>query len=294
MKVEHVVLLVVAIATLSGCGSSSTQDTKIVLGDSYDEKPGDVFTTTSTVNADYSNGQIAEITSINVETYTQVSDIPEKYGYSNSNNGPFLLKTDQSDGEFDGLDYMTVLGEFIIEDDLDYFSSVEYTTQNGSENPEHIRIGDEFSSNQNSTLFDSKTGAEAGYNITNTNFVVIQEENITVPAGVFDAIKISYSFSSTKSENDIIDTSSGSGYGWFDTKNGFLLKLVIEAGDIVLGEHNVTASFSAETVLQNYSISNSNSVKKSRSYITASTTPYSGINPKIIFHNLNNSIPITR
>ena len=292
MEIKRIVLLVVVSAALAGCGGSSRQDSEVVLGDGYDEKSGDVFTTSSIINVDYSNGQTDEIISTDVDTYTQVGNIPNKYGYSNSNDGPFLLETNRSDGELDGLEYMTISGDFIINDDLDYFSSVEYTTQSGSAGPEDIHIGDKFSRNQNSTLFDSQTGEETGYDISNMDFVVIKEEKVTVPAGSFNAVKISYSISTTKSDNDIVNTLTGSGYAWFDTTNGFMLKLVIENGNMTLGEHNITASFSAETVLHNYSISQTVSTKRSKAYTVNNFTSLAGINPLIVFRNLNKSTQV--
>ncbi len=274
---------------LSGCGGSSDtseQGTEIVLGDGYDEKPGDVFTTSSTVNAVYSNGQTAEIISTDVKTYTQVNEIPAKYGYSNSISGPYLLETTQEDGVLDGLEYMTQSGDFIIDDDLDYFSSIEFTTQSGSEEPENIHIGDQFSFIQNSTLFDSHSGVEAGFEITNIDFSVLKQEQVAVSAGSFNAVKISYSISSTKSENNIVDTSSGTGHGWFDTTNGFMLKLVINDGNMTLNEHNLTASFSAETVLQGYSISQNRSRKNSQINPVNKVSLFIGVKPYFIFQNL--------
>ena len=105
-------------------------------------------------------------------------------------------------------------------------------------------------------------------------------------------MKISYSISTTKSENDIVNTLSGSGYGWFDTTNGFMLKLVIENGNMTLGEHNITASFSAETVLHNYSVSQTSSTKRSKVYTVNNLTSLAGIKPLIVFRNLNKSTKI--
>lgn len=250
---------------LSGCGGSSGSDNQgeeLVLGDGYDEKPGDVFTTSFAIDATFSNGQSSASSSIQVKTYSQVSIIPSKYGYSLSTNGPFLLETTKEDGVLDGLKYMNESGNFIIDDGLDSFSSVEYTTKSGSEEPENIYIGDNFSFNQNSTLFNSQSGAEVGYEITDINFSVLKEEQITVPAGSFNAVKIGYRFSSTISENNILNTLSGTGYGWFDTTNGFMLKLITENGNISLGKQNVTATYSDETILQSYLIAQSSSKNK--------------------------------
>jgi hypothetical protein len=292
---RYSILFVILGATslLAGCGGgggSDNQGAELVLGDGYDEKAGDVFTTSFTLDATFSNGQSGRNSFTAVKTYSQVSIIPSKYGYSLSKNGPFLLETTDEDGVLDGLEYMTESGRFIIDDDLDYFTSVEYTTESGSEEPENIYIGDKFSFIQNSTLFDSQSGVDAGYEITNIDFSVLREEQVTVPAGSFNAVKIGYSISSTISKNNIVDTVSGTGSGWFDTTNGFMLKLIIEDGNMTLSEQNVTASFSAETILQSYSISQNKPSKISLGTSASKTLSLIDINPLLIFHNLKKSI----
>ena len=184
---------------------------------------------------------------------------------------------------------MTLSGDSIIDDALDYYTSVEYTAESGSEEPENIYIGDKFSFFQNSTLFNSQTGVEAGYKIINMEFTVLSEDVVTVPAGVFNAVKIGYSISETRSENNIIDTLTGTGYGWFDTTNSYMLKMTLD-GDTTLNELNLTASFSSETILQSYFISpNEVSIMAAR-IIPINTLSNSEIKTDTIFLGLKKGI----
>ena len=173
---------------------------------------------------------------------------------------------------------------------MSYFSSIEYTTESGSEEPENIYIGDKFSFNQNSILFNSQSGVEIGYEITEINLSVLREEQITVPAGSFNAVKIGYSISSTISKNNILYTLSGTGYGWFDTTNGFMLKLIIKNGNISLGEQNVTATFSAETILQSYLIAQSSSKNKAITVQKAKFLQPIDIKPRFILQSVKQGI----
>jgi len=283
------IILTILVTSCSGGGSDDSANQILVLGEGYDEKAGDIFTTSLTMDITYSNGLTVSISSESVETYSQVDEIPSKYNYSNAISGPYLLETTKEDGVLDGLEYMTLSGDSIIDDDLDYYTNVEYTTESGSEEPENIYIGDKFSFFQNTTLFNSQTGVEAGYKIINMEFTVLSEEVVTVPAGVFNAVKIGYSISETISENNIIDTVSGTGYGWFDTTNGYMLKMTAD-GDMTLSEHNLTASFISEVILQSYFISPNTVSGVAAKIIPINTLSNSKIKTDIIFLGINKGI----
>ena len=276
---------------LSGCGGSGGDSTNqiLVIGEGYDEKPGDVFTTALSMSITYSNDQTAEINSVSVKTYSQVDEIPLKYNYSNAISGPYLLETTNEDGVLDGLEYMTLSGNSIIDDDLDYFTNVEYTTESGSEDPENIYIGDKYSFNENATLFNSQTGLEAGYKIIKMEFTVLSEEVVSVPAGEFNTAKIGYSISETWSKNNVIDTLSGTGYGWFDTTNSYMIKMTAD-GDMTLNEYSLTASFSSEILLQSYFISPSVVSNTAARIIPINTVPNAEINADLIFFGLKKGI----
>ncbi len=286
---KYLVLPVLFSIILSGCGGSGDKEDELILGDLYDKKPGDVFTTSRTINLAYSNGQNAEVSATGESTYSDISDIPSKYDYSNSNNGPYVLETFKIDDEPFQLFYMTESGDSIIDDDFEFFSSVEYRTESGKAKPENIYMGDEFSYNINSTLFDSQSGVEAGYEIQNIDFTVLKVEQLIVPAGSFNAVKIGYSFSSTTSENAVVNTMSETGYVWFDTTNGFLLKEE-KNGNMTLNELSLTATFSAETILQSYSISQNKSAKNSSAARAGKNSSLIDINPLFIYHNIKQNI----
>lgn len=282
---------VLLVLSFTGCGGSGsdTPSQILVLGEGYDEKAGDSFTTSLSMSATYSNGQTAEINSVSVSTYSQVDEIPAKYNYSNAVSGPYLLETTNKDGVLDELEYMTLSGEFIIEDELDYFTNVEYTTESGSDEPENIYIGDKFSFYQNSTMFNSQTGIEAGYKIVNMEFTVLSEEVIAVPSGEFNAAKIGYSISETWSENNIVDTLSATGYGWFDTANGYMLKMTAD-GDMTLNEHALTATFSSEIILQSFFISPSMASNMAARIMPIKTLSNTEIKVDLIFFGLKKGI----
>jgi hypothetical protein len=289
IKLKTIIFSLVIV--LYGCGGSGSDSASpiLVLGDTYDEKAGDIFTTTTTMNINYSDGQVANVTSVDVSTYSQVDAIPSNYNYSNAISGPYLLETKHDDGVLDGLEYMTLSGDTIIDDDLEFYRNVEYTTESGVEEPENIYIGDKFSLYRNAILFDTQTNVEAGYEITNMDFTVISQEMVSVPAGTFNAVKISFSSTATVSKNNNVDTVSGTGYGWFDSESGYMLKMTMDA-DMTLGEQNISASITAETVLESYFISPSTA-----SGIVVETTPLdtvtnSGIKPNTVLSALVNSI----
>jgi hypothetical protein len=280
-------LIVPLVCLLSGCGgsSSSGQGSVIVLGDGYDEKPGDVFTTSTAFSATFSNGESGQSNLTDVDTYSLVNTIPAKYGFSNSNNGPYLLETNNEDGVLDNLEYMTISGDFLIDDDLEFFSSTEFTTESGSEEPANIRIGDKFNYIKNSTLFGSQTGLEEGFTNISINMSALAEERISVPAGTFNAVKVSYEASLTQSKNNIVDTNLGAGFGWFDTTNGFMLKVTLD-GNITLGEQNVSATYSTESILQSFSISQSRSTSDSGGARYSRKMSGSNIFPMRLIHSL--------
>ena len=250
---KRIVMPLSLVLVLVGCGGSDSSSS-IVLGETYDEKDGDVFTMSYVLDVIYSNDQTFKDNFENVETYLQVSEIPSKYGYSNSITGPYLLKVTQNDGVIDMLDYMSNSGESIIDDDLDYYTNIEYTTSTGIEEPENVSIGDKFNYNQNSILFDSQTGAEAGYEIIDVQLSIINTEPISIPAGDFNAVKMNYSFLYTTSINNVVDTFTSTGYMMIDTAKGYLLQMILE-GEMTLNELDLTAILTSKVTLKNYYIS---------------------------------------
>lgn len=276
------------VLALVGCGGSDS-GSEIVLGETYDEKPGDIFISSLVFDGTYSDGLTYKDTFVYVETYSQTSEIPSKYGYSNSIGGPYLLKMTNEGGVLDSLEYMTASGESIIDDDLEYYTNIEYRNSTGVEELENISIGDKFDFYENAMLFDSQTGSEIGYMITDMHLSILNTEMITVPAGEFSAVKVEYSISETTSKNSITDAYNGAGYLWVDVDNGNWLQMIQE-GDMTLNEYGLTVIFTAKQTLDSYYISPT--VTSKNRVITNSKNTLSNLdlNTDILFQTLTRNI----
>ena len=127
---------------------------------------------TNNASLDASNGFSTKNSYIEVSIYSQVTQIPAKYNYSGSMSGPYLLETQETDGELDGLEFSKLTGEVLIDGSIDYFTSADYSTKNGDEETKDFRLGEHSSLSENNTMFDSLTDAEIGHEITNEEYAV--------------------------------------------------------------------------------------------------------------------------
>lgn len=285
-KLLSLTLILLTIATLGCTNSDNKEQTQenstIVLGEHYREKTGDQYTISSTTNISYSNGQSENRDSTDVIAYSTINEIPSKYGYSNAISAPYILRTITKDGVIDGIEYQTASGDTLIDDYLIYYQNIEYTIQNGSEDLGNLSIDDEFTAHKNATLFNPQSGEEYGYIIYNVDFAVLNEEEITVPAGTFNSVKVEFRKSGTLSVNDVTDTFSLTGHIWIDTNKSITLKVYNDAY-ITLNKDNLTAEFTSEDVLTSYIISQDNhsSVKSNKS------SPAKDINIRHVLSSLN-------
>ena len=245
---------------LAGCGGGGGGNKEIVLSKAYQEQAGDVFVTYTTMNFTR-DGESSEIDGTRVRNYSRVDSIPSKYNYSQSANGPFILETTSEDGFLDAFEYIDMLGTTIIDDDLSEFTNIEYSNSTGSRDPENVFIGDEFSFHGNETLFSSISGDEVGYEVSSSSITALNEEQLTVPSGVFNAVRFRYNIDITTSINDVIETVSGSGYMWYGTEDGFMLKLEVKNGTMTRDDLDLTVTFFAETVLQSYTLAGTENAK---------------------------------
>lgn len=251
---NHYLIVVFSGLFLVGCGSSSDEK-ELLLTDPYQEKSGDAFTSTTIMDFEYSTGVRRQVVNIDVDTYSIVDEIPQKYGYSGALSGPYLLETNHENDELDSLRYMTLDGEWIIDDDLDSFTSIETTSRTGSDDPENIYIGDEFSARNSSILYSSDTGLEIGSEVLELDFVILNEEVVTVPAGTFTAIKIDYSTNFSSIENSVVATQVADGHMWVDERSGILVKMVMTNGVVTISDPSINATFELDFVLDSYTLS---------------------------------------
>lgn len=243
---------------LTGCGADDPLVTdnsagKTLITDAYSELPGDTYTMVNYLTADYSTGNSIEATEIKTVEFSQVTDIPSRYGYSNAILAPYYLERTLLDGNPNRMKYRSQFGDSIINDDLDTFKNIEFTESFGSEDPESVQIGQLYNWYENAVLFDSDTAEEVGYEISVIDATAEATETVTVAAGEFSAVKFGYRISMTRAIEDEIDsTNTAAGYIWLEETYGFLVKMTVE-GDLTFDTLGITAAYEAETVLQSYS-----------------------------------------
>ena len=267
MKLKKYIVLVIIIL-LHGCGGSSgdndplfTSSNGTKVGEEYDEKPGDEFTFIVTTDFELSTGLSTKNSYVDVSTYSQVAEIPSKYNYSDSVSGLYLLETQESDGELDRLVYSTLTGDELVNDSLDTYTSADYSTKSGDEETKDFRLGDHLSLTENSTLFDSSTGEEIGYNISEDVFDVLLVETITIAAGTFEAVKIKAEFTETNSESGVEDVFTADGYVWYGINSGFELKTeATGSGSLNILSKGLTATIAINAELQSFSLATNNKV----------------------------------
>ena len=283
-KMVFTVILLCLISCGGGGGSSASNSDiqeEIVFDEPYSEQVGDTFTRSTNLHVSFSKGDPLTLYNESVSTFSVVNEIPLKYGYSNAIAGPYLLETVMGGGSVSRLEYSTLGGETIIDDFIMYFTNIEYVTQSGSETPENIRVGDNYSSYSNARIFDAE-GEDVGYEIMEIDFSVLNEEKITTPAGEFNAIKLSHTIESTRSAHGTSNY-SGYGYSWYDTNKGLLLK-VTNDGDQIFSDNSVITSATSE--LQSYSLVQSRPTRVPGARLENRNKGILPINLKSVFNNL--------
>jgi len=257
-------LLIMAIlAMFFGCGGSSSSGDDTETGSeqersvtAYINQPSDSFTNRYNMDATYSNGEKRSVSYLHKEVFSQVESIPEKYAYSGPILGPYILKTETEDGLLSGYDYMSALNTVIISDNLDVFKRITDRTVTGSEDPDAVVVGDTYNFSEESTLFDSDTGSESGQELTSAVFTAEEIETVTTEAGIFDALRISCEWDSTRTLRGVTDTVQISGDMWIAVDTCIFVKTSNNAYR-TFNLYGLTAIISMEAELIEYSIDTS-------------------------------------
>lgn len=210
--------------SLSGCGSDSSSG-----GDQgLNRYANDQMVIVNTGAVSPSIGQNYSYQDEEVKTYIEVSAIPDKYSYSGNISGPFKLEVTTQDGVIEGHEYSSSTGIEIIDDNFEEFESMDFTVRQGNDTPDDIQFGESYNYYKNATLFDSTTGQEVGYRITEMTFEFISLESITVLAGTFDAVKINVDMIYEVGKGAEQQLADMSGSMWLDTKYGYSLRSTME------------------------------------------------------------------
>ncbi len=163
-------------------------------------------------------------------SYQQVDSIPSKYGYSGSIAGPYIMETISTDGGNTTVIYMNSV-ETIINDDSSYFTSIDSSTFTGGSLPLDMVINKEYSFSSTEDLFISDSslgtvGTKVGTKTTEWSTTALVVENVSVPAGTFEALKtadssiVTFTFDSGETQ-----TTTSSGNTWFGKGTGTVKKV---------------------------------------------------------------------
>jgi len=245
------IIIITALFIVSCSGSSShdgdtgnsTIDASLYY---YQAQPDDVLTYTSHTVTTITGQDPVETDVTEINTFTQVSSIPAKYNYSGTIAGPYILETYTEDGETAGYTYYSLSGIEIIDDDLEHFTNIDYTTSTGEDEPEQIIIGQSYSYQDNETLFSSETGAEVGSSTFNVTQTAEKVETITVPAGSHETLKFQVTISSSETIGDTIESLTATGYTWYG-KNMGMIKY-ISTPETTGGSITITTELSSSSI----------------------------------------------
>ncbi len=234
MKLTPIAISIV-LSLLSACGSDSSSDAQSDNGanDSNEDQTenkyvNDQMLVVTTAAFTFSTGQSDSYQNEDIKTYLEVDSIPSKYSYSGNITGPYKLEITTQGGVVDGHEYSSSTGVEIIDDNFEEFESVDFTDKQGSDTPDDIQFGDSLEFYENATLFDSTSGEEVGSKVIEMTLQFVALENVTVLAGTFDAVKVSFEMTYEKNITGEQQEASTTGAMWLDIEHGYSLKSVIE------------------------------------------------------------------
>jgi len=165
-----------------------------------------------------------------IYSYGSVDSIPSKYGYSGTIAGPYTLETISPVGKNQTFIYMSS-GETIISDDSSFFTSFAHSTFTGGSLPPDMVMNKEYSFSSTEDLFISDSslgtvGTKVGTKTSEWSITVIGVENVTVPAGTYEALKTEDSSTVIYTIDSVAtQTTASSGNTWFGKGIGTVKKV---------------------------------------------------------------------
>jgi hypothetical protein len=209
-----------------GGGGSGTNDggAKTIYSPDYLSNDMSKTYTFTETEVDTLGGQQSPQTSTTmIYSYAQTPTIPPEYGYFGTIAGPYLMQTLKTDGTTTRISYLSSSGNDIIIDDLVTYTSSEpvHTTLTGNI-PSDWTAGEEYSQSSIEDLLNSVPnqgtfGARVGVRKIDYAIKALGVENVTVTAGIFEALKTLETSTIIITSNDgtqkTIESSSNVWYG---------------------------------------------------------------------------------
>ncbi|MDT8274077.1 MAG: hypothetical protein RRA35_12875, partial [Desulfomonilia bacterium] len=175
--------------------------------------------------------------------YTHVANIPSKYSYSGSIPGPYIVETVELNGTGIAFTYFSSLS-IIISDDTMVYTNIDHSSSSG-DMPSYWTLGTVYSQTSTEDLFNSDSGIHVGIRSSEYTFEAIGIENITVPAGNFEAVKTQETSVITNNFVGGTEMITSTWFFWYGKNVGFVRKVSNTTYVITAGSYTETFTTTA-------------------------------------------------
>jgi hypothetical protein len=218
-----------------GGDSSNNNSQNVYTSDYMTFDPEKVYTFQET-EVDTPGGQNTSNVAYSFDT--NVSVIPPEYGYSGKISGPYLLSTvEKKVGSAVASTIVTYMksDDTIISDDSTIFTNIDSSKHTGGSLPPDMVLGTEYSFSSTEDIFNSDStnadftfGEKMGTKKTEWFITALTIENVTVPAGTFQALKTedTSTVTITNNDNEVFTVITSSGNTWFGKNVGTVKKVM--------------------------------------------------------------------
>jgi hypothetical protein len=182
-------LVCITLFSCGGGGGSGTHDpgTNIIHSNDYTNRDITRVYTFKEIVVDTTGGKNIQSEYTIGYSYAQVATIPSKYDYSGTIPGPYTVETIDLNDLVKVFTYLSS-SSIIISDDSTVFSNIDSSSSTG-DIPSDWTVGTAYSKSSTEDLFNSASGLLVGTKTTEYTLKALGIENVTVPAGVFEAVK---------------------------------------------------------------------------------------------------------
>jgi hypothetical protein len=223
-----------------GGGGTSDTGTNIIYSSDYTNRDITKVYTFKEIVVDTTDGKNTQSENTISYSYDQhVATIPSKYNYSGSISGPYTMETMELNDADKGFTYFSSSSK-IISDDSTVFTNIDSSSSTGVIPPDWT-VGTVYTESSTEDLFNSTSGLKVGTKTTEHTIKALGKENVTVPAGTFEAVKTQESSIKTITFVGGTETITTTCFSWY-SKDVAIVKIVANTTDII------TAGSSTQTL----------------------------------------------
>lgn len=234
-----------------GGGGTGEAESEIIHSNDYTNRDTTrVYTYSQTVVDTTGEEDIQDEYTISY-SYAQVATIPSGYGYSGLISGPYLVETMELNGADTVFTYFSS-SSIIISDDSAVFTNIDNSSST-NDIPADWTVGTVYSKSSAEVLFTSTDGLQVGTKTTEYTLQALGRENVTVPAGTFEAVKTRESSTITIEIDGETEIITSTWFLWYGKDVGFVKKVSNTTDVTTSGSSTQTRTSTATDELTNVS-----------------------------------------